>query len=190
MTIPLLSEKQKAYLISGGVVVLCLTAFSAVTSFFLVEIEAASRNLFEKKAEIAGLQNREQNFSDLEKKYKEIQPGLTDIDQSFLKRGDFLPFILALEKIAQKSGNRYENKLVNEFSKSKEGSGWATADFQITLEGDFFNLLKFLTYLENMPYAIKMTNLRIQEGGRAMVGVGQPEITTIIDLGVFVVEKQ
>ena len=116
------------------------------------------------------MRNREQNLSDLEKKYKEIQPGLTDIDQNFLKKGDFLPFILALEKIARNSGNRYENKLANESSKSDKKSGWETADFQITLEGDFFGLLKFLTYMENMPYATEMTNLRIQEGGRAAVG--------------------
>jgi hypothetical protein len=40
--------------------------------------------------------------------------------------------------------------------------------------------------MENMPYATEMTNLRIQEGGRAAVGAAEPEITTIIDLAAFI----
>lgn len=187
MLIPLLSEKQKVYLILGSVIIICLAAFFFATSFFLTKIQAASRDLSEKKAEIASLQKKEQSFSDSEGEYKEIQSGLADIDQTFLKKGDFLPFILTLEKIAQRSGNHYENKLISESSKDEAEPGWTTADFQITLKGNFPSLLKFLMYLENVPYAIKMSDLRVQESGRiTTVGGGREEITAIVGLKAFV----
>jgi hypothetical protein len=187
MTIPLLSEKQKVYLILGGVIIICLAASFFTASFFLLKIQAASRDLSEKKAEIANLQKKEQSFSESKREYKKIQPGLNDLDQSFLKGGDFLPFILILEKIARESGNNYENKLISESSKNEAEPGWTTADFQITLKGDFLSLLKFLTYLENAPYAIEISNLRVQESSQTrIVNEAQQEITTIIDLGVFI----
>lgn len=187
MIMALLPEKKRVYLILGGVVVVCLFTAFFVTYFFLMKIQAASLDLSETKAEITGLQNKEQSFSDSEREYKEIQPGLADIDQSFLKKGDFLPFILTLEKIAQKSGNYYENRLISESSKDETAPGWTTADFQITLKGDFPSLLKFLTYLDNMPYAIEMRDLRIQESGwKAATGEEQQGITTIVGLRAFV----
>ncbi len=187
MAIPLLSEKKKVYLILGGVIIICLAASFFITSFFLTKIQAASRDLSEKKAEITSLQKKEQSFSDSEKEYKEIQPGLADIDQGFLKKGDFLPFILTLEKIARRSGNNYGNKLIGESSKDEAGFGWTTADFQVTLKGGFPSLLKFLVYLENMPYAIEISDLRVQESAlTTTVGGEGQEITTIIGLKAFI----
>ncbi|OIP78072.1 MAG: hypothetical protein CO002_01800 [Candidatus Portnoybacteria bacterium CG_4_8_14_3_um_filter_44_10] len=187
MTMPLLSEKKRVYLILGGVIIVCLLASFFVTYFFLMKIQAASRDLSEKKAEIASLQKKKQSFSDSEREYQEIQPELVNVNQSFLKKGDFLPFILTLEKIAQRSGNNYENKLISESSKDEVAPGWTTADFQITLKGDFPSLLKFLMYLENAPYAIEMSDLRIQGGGwGATAGKEQQEITTVFGLRAFV----
>ncbi len=172
-------------MILGGVVIACLATLFFVISFFLTRVQSASHDLSRGKEEMVNWQKKKQKISDLEGEYKEIQSGFAKIDKNFLEKDDFLPFILTLEKIARESDNNYGNRLISESSKEDAKSGWPTAQFQITLKGDFSNLLKFLTYLENMPYIIEMTDLMIQRGGQGAVGTRPIEIITVIGLKAF-----
>lgn len=88
------------------------------------------------------------------------------IDENFLNPDQTLNFILLIEDIVQKTGLFHEIKIFT-LSTSKEANSEATnkniIPFQITLWGEFSNLINFFNYFENIPYYAEINSLQIKE---------------------------
>jgi len=115
--------------------------------------------LSEKKQNVELLYQDWRILEDSRKEYLKIQSELNSLP-AILPSGEALKFIMMVESIAQSTDNRQEVSAVSNAGAKKENS--APLDFQITVHGNFSNLIKFLAYLENAPYYNEINSLQIK----------------------------
>lgn len=186
-----MSEKRKIYAILGSAAILLLIAAIIAISFLLVKIKFVALELAQAEKFLEGLGNEQQDLIRLAREYQEIAPELNKINTIFLRKEKFLDLILILEEIAKRSGNQYDVKLLSEYAK-EEGSALPTAILQISLRGSFNSLVKFLFYLENMPYLNKVKTMQVQriEQGGAEQNLQPADVATKLDLKVYLAPEQ
>ena len=127
--------------------------------------------------------------------YFDIESQIPEINKYFLSPDKVIDFILAVEEIATLSSNYQEIKGVGSPAPSTGGSEEKDVlSFQISLWGNFPNLIKFLVQLENMEYFIDIYSLQIARAGEREWGgleekgivVSAGDVKSIINLGVYV----
>ena len=155
-----MNPKQKIYLTLSIILAICLVSGFLVIYPLINKIKSSSLAFIEKKETLEILEKEQIEFNLLKEQYKKIEPELTKINQSLLNSEKTLDFIVALENIAEKANNNYEIKVTQLQKEPKEKFSFLT--FQIYLWGSFPNLIKFLIYLENMPYWVETDQIQIR----------------------------
>lgn len=170
-----MTQKRKIYLTLTIITGLFLVMIFGVIYPLISKIKSTSFDLIQKKEILEDLEKNQQKISRLEKEYQLIKPELIKIEQNLLQQPEkTLDFIVALEGIAQKSNNQYEIKPIEQPKKESSSS----LDFQVSLWGNFPNLIRFLVYLENMPYLIEVTKIQIQRISQE--GIIKKELTGLL----------
>ncbi|KPJ56062.1 hypothetical protein AMJ49_05815 [Parcubacteria bacterium DG_74_2] len=134
--------------------------------FFIIysllnEIKKDSQDFVVQKNSIAELQTRKENFNKLKNFYKNYQKDLEKIDNLLVDSEKPIEFIEFLEESAENSSlsiNVSTSALLK-----PETEKWNFSNYQLSLEGSFPNVLKFLEKLETAPYLIEISNLNIQK---------------------------
>lgn len=85
------------------------------------------------------------------------------IESHFAKSSDVVPFLDTIEALGPKVGVKAETTSVDI---SKDNTALVV---QIKATGDFKNIYRFLTLLENSPYELEFTSVDIQKGGESGV---------------------
>ena len=149
---------------------LCLfTAAALVFAFFVIhplltQIRENSSNFVLQKNSFAELQEREANFKKLKNFYQTYEQDLKRIDALFINSSDpveFTAFMEFLENDAKDCGLSIE--ILSLPVKKAESDAWNFNNYQLSLEGSFSNVLKFLEKLENAPYLIEISNLNTKK---------------------------
>ena len=152
------NPKQKLYLLISGIsaAAILLIAFIIVPS--MLEIKNLNEGIALQRLEI-------------EKRYTQIQSGkritnLTkiknDIEQLssiFVKKGSELEFITTLEGIAQANG--LEQNINLQTTEQKVSGQIIATPIQISLTGEYLNILKYLSSIEKLDYYITINSLNL-----------------------------
>ncbi len=188
-----LTVEQRIYVVSGALL-LVIVLFVVLIIFPLIgQIRNDSLKIIEKRQAIDSFYQDWQNLKNSQKDYEEFQQGLAQFS-ALLPVSDAIKFITAIEDVARKTQNQ-ETIAVLEKAPGKQTEktpAQATLDFQISLGGNFPNLVKFLIYLENAPYYNDLNSLQVSRVSRAEFG-GTPgtlqlregEVKTTINLSVY-----
>ncbi|MFA5021459.1 MAG: type 4a pilus biogenesis protein PilO [Patescibacteria group bacterium] len=108
---------------------------------------------------------------DLEKKYlrgqllkktvndfEEIKPQKDKLNTVFIPQGNELKFISTLEDVASTNGVK-QNLELNTQSTTKTGD-LQVLPIKMTIQGNFYQIMKYLTGLEKLNYYLNITNLQ------------------------------
>ena len=139
-----------------------ISFFLSVTFFvfsclvFLFFYRAINNNNIELQSREGAWQNEEQRRSDvktLNHSVQTIEGDKTQLDTHFAPSSDIVPFLDTVEGLASKVGAKTEIDSVNI---SQDHTGLLVS---MKASGDFGNLYKFLTLLENSPYEIEFISM-------------------------------
>ena len=191
-----MNTQRKIYL-----TLVILAVVIIVLLFFLIrplvaKVKAVSDNFIEKNNSLASFEERGTDYlARLRGEYLDIESQIPEINKYFLFPNKVIDFILAIEEIATLSNNYQEIKEVGSPAPPTDGSKEEDIlSFQISLRGNFPNLIKFLARLENMEYFIDIHSLQItritereqpgleKEGIMVLVG----DVKSTINIGVYV----
>jgi Tfp pilus assembly protein PilO len=185
-----MDSKRKIYLTSIIFFILFCGEIFGLIPFLYARINSASADLTNKKQNLEDVQKKEQEAVAAEDEYQAIMPQLDEINSSLLDKGKVLDFIVTLEKIADKTGNHSEISVVSSAKAASKKKPDQTMEFQISLEGSFSDLVKFLSKVENMPYLNDVDSIQIKgyASGEDKNGTSQSDsnvIATTINIKVY-----
>ncbi|MBU1291984.1 hypothetical protein KKH07_00625 [Patescibacteria group bacterium] len=148
-----MNDSQKKLIGSLGIALVVLVLFIYfVISPLIGKIKESSQEYLVNREILAQLDQKEFLFNDLGKSYQEKQDQLLMIEGTFLKQEETVGFISDLEKIAKQTGNIFEIKTAQSYIPSDDEIGGTFLSLNISLWGDFNDLLEFLANLEDSPY--------------------------------------
>lgn len=190
MKLSALTTVQKISLVAVGFFVVLGLIIFLVTSPLIRQIKNDGLELSEKKQNIELLYQDWRILEASRKEYVKIENELNSLP-TILPAGEALKFIMLIESIAQGTNNRQEVSAINGSGEKKTNQ---PLDFQITLRGNFPNLVKFLAYLENAPYYNEIDSVQIKgltakdiqsmKEGEG-VGLGAGDITSTLKISVY-----
>lgn len=183
--------KKKTYLVLTGIIVLFLAVVFLAAPFLVGEIKAAASKLALQKEGFGRIQGEQKDVLKWKKEYQEIKPEVDKIINGFINKEGAIDFIMSLEKIAQETGNRYEIKVTEKTDLAAQSIDKKTPlqfiDFQISLWSGFPNLIRFMAYLDSLPYAKEIKNLQIQRisADDPIKGVKMGDVSSVINIRAY-----
>lgn len=126
------------------------------------EIKETSLEIKEQKTKLEELYKKGQLFNPTKKQYEEISSELPGLSNIFIAKNQELKLITALEKIAQEN-NLIQKINLEEIPQNEKDKKPDPQKMSLTikLNGDYPNLIKYLSALEALDYYININNLRI-----------------------------
>lgn len=175
-----LNPKQRIYLTAAGwLVALGLLAYFIILPL-LAQIKKDGLELAQKKQDMELFYQEQQNLEKAQKDYLAMQSEIGFLP-AIMPAGDALKFIFFIEQTAQRTSNQQAVSL----SEDKAGTAKNTVDFQISLRGNFPDLMRFLVYLENAPYYNEIKTLQAQRlSSKDDIEVTTGDINTILTVSV------
>lgn len=190
----ILSPGFRKILTTGSMIILVLLGCVFFIDWLLIgKIETMSEKYLENKKTIEKLSLRKSLTRKLEDDLKNNKASLSKLSDVFLNPDNTVDFIQDLEKIAEKTNNEFEITKAVEGSDPKDGMSHSNLDFQISLKGNFNNLINFLANLEDTPYPpyrlIEIENIVIHQTGGLREEESSGRIETVIDIKVYTYES-
>jgi len=182
----MLNSKKKTYftllVILAGVILL----FFAGGVLLADKIELSGQEIKNQETLLNRLKGQKKQINQIRKDYKESENGMKTMEELFLDSGKTVDFIIEAENISQKTLVELEIKTLNKDVISEDGP--SILNYQLTAEGKFNNVARFLAYLENMKYNVRIDNLKIKtiDSGKRNSSSSTGRIKAAIDLGVYV----
>lgn len=149
--------KQKIYLNSIIIVLFAFGLIYLADKPLLAEIQQLSQLVEQQQVIIKNPDFQvkyQKQINQLKSDYEEIQPKLSLLKQSLLNKDKAVELIKILEKAAQLNNLGLNIQILPE---EKDG-----LNFALFLTGNFPDLLRFLEYIENSQYTLKITSLQIK----------------------------
>lgn len=144
-----------------AIVTIVVAINAAVIYFFIIPTINGVKNLrndiLNIEIDSANKITQEKNISDLNNKIKKIQPQLDKVNSIFISQNREIEFINALENLAGKYG--VVQKLNIDFNNPAKGDTFSAVPVAIDTEGNFSNLINYLSALEAMPYYINIDSV-------------------------------
>src|SRR3989338_11045656 len=158
-----LTPKQKIYFNAGIFLAVLALIIILIIMPMISQIKNDGAELAQKKKTLEDFYKNYQALEAAQKNYQTAQNEIYALP-AFLPDNDALNFIMLMEKIAQATGNSQsvsaENN--NQIANPDAPTAKKSLNFQVSLNGNFPNLIKFLTYLENAPYYNDIKSIQIQ----------------------------
>lgn len=106
--------------------------------------------------------------------YQNQKKEMEKIKESFLDPKKTVDFIVEIERIAQKALVGLETKTTER--RIEKDEALPTFNYQIIVTGKFDNVMRFLEYLENIKYNIKINGLKITTAENSVEAVADLEV--------------
>lgn len=146
-----------------AVVVLLISILAAACVFWawssFYQIKEAARSFVLQKNRLAELEARKENLRIFIENREQYRAGLERIDKLFVNAKEPIAFIEFLEKEAALTELTIE--IIPFTAQAIEGEPWQSIHFQISVEGDFPRVARFLERLERNDYLLQLLNLNI-----------------------------
>jgi len=161
------SHKKKIFII-----ILLFFAVSFLIEFFIVlptlqDIKKINSDIQNERESLEIKFQQGQFIKSMLSEYKTIEPRKQELDQAFIKDGAELGFVTELEQIAQKynldpSFNKLDDKNIKENKKDP----FVNMPLSIKLDGDFNQLLLFLSGIESLPYYFNISQISMSAANK------------------------
>lgn len=181
------SPQQKIYLLIGGYLAALVLAWFFVVTPLISQIRTDGQELGQKKQEIDNFYQDWQNLEESKTIFRSVQKEMA-AQPAFLSAKEPIKFIQYVESVARQSGNYQE---IAALAPDKDTPAPQNQlDFQLTTQGGFSNLVKFMIYLENAPYYNEIVSLQIRRLSQKEVGISNRagsagDVTGNIRLAVY-----
>ncbi len=116
-------------------------------------------NIVTQKVDLEKEMAREKNINILSEKLDKIEPQMKKFEQIFINQNRELEFITTLEDIAL--SNKVLQKINLNLNAVKAEQTYKKIPLRLNIQGNFYNLLQYLTSLENLNYYINITSLEM-----------------------------
>ncbi len=137
---------------------LCAFVFSAIGYFFMYRtIVSQAQSSSKVITEINAENGRKQQESDLTKIYYDTITDRTRISSFFIHEDKVVDFIQKMEKIGTDSGTELD------LSSISSDGGYVKA--HVSDRGSWSNLMRALVLIENLPYSLTISNVRLDSSG-------------------------
>lgn len=123
-----------------------------IISFFSARIEKVGNSISEKKEIAFVLAKRSETVSRLKKDFAIVGNAEERINAALLSSDNIIPFVTAIETAAREEGISQSIRFGNPIPLSGATVSIARVDFDITLNGDFKALMRYLRRFETLPY--------------------------------------
>lgn len=151
--------------------ILSITLFISSCGVFLFVFREIDKNI--KKGEQLQIEWRKEDMrrdeiKSFDRSFKAIEGQSTELETHFAKSSDIVPFLNSLEGTATLAHVKAEVSSVDVLS-DKTGLG-----VSMNAHGNFSQIYKFLTLLENFPYELEILSVDLRKGG-APEALGQSD---------------
>jgi hypothetical protein len=154
------NKKNSTTIFIFSLIALALIIFGA---WPLIEgIKKDSEDLISAKNDIANFNVQSIEIENFKNNYENYKTNLEKIDQLFINPSDPVEFIKFLEKTASECEVSMQVSLPPSLSNSETELAPNFIVFQLSLKGDFSNILLFINKIESGSYLIESKDLTIQ----------------------------
>lgn len=158
---------SKKFLAAILIIIIINLSFLLVWIYLYLKINDRNNHILEIKKEIISIKENLNNIESLEKLLASISIEKDIINSVFLEKDNIVEFIEQLESLAEET-----NVLL-------ELTSGDTSKFNLTLYGEFKDIFRYITLLENMTYWISLESLDIKEQMKK-VGPWQADIEVLL----------
>jgi Tfp pilus assembly protein PilO len=153
--------KIKIYITSAvfALIFIILVVFFIIPLFGKIKVNAQELAVEKNKAIFAKDQAEELMAFKNNEDYKK---NLENINKTFVDPNNPVDFIKFLEKIALESSLKPKISLITSAVDKNKSAPWPSVNFQISIAGDFFDILNFSNKLETGPYPVKIQTLSLK----------------------------
>ncbi len=170
----IIEPKQKIYITLVILVITVIALLFFSISPLVSRVKALATELREKEGIVFSYKEKGGEYLEwLKSRYVSLESKILEINNSFIDSEKAIDFILNVEQIVFLTNNYQE---IKEISSLEEGS---VLSFQISLWGNFSNLIKFLAQLENMGYFVDTESLQITR-------IENRDLNSLTDRGIMV----
>jgi hypothetical protein len=150
-----MSDSTKKNLI---VSIILLLVSGAVFGYALFEVESQNQRLKEQMTAVATKQSQESSYLALRRTAEESKSDRELLSKYFFqKEGDSIDFLNLVESTAPQMSIKIQTEDLQQITDSETGSQQVEVSF--TFSGSYENVMKFLTFLENLPYVSSVQTL-------------------------------
>lgn len=172
--------KRKIYILLGIIAVVFSAIIFWTVPFLIGQIRQVSSDFISSQGDLIKVQKSQNDVEYQKKQYQAIKPEIEKNTDVFLEKSKAISFIIALEEIARQSGNQTEIQVMDQNSKE-------SIVFQVSLWGGFANLIKFMSYLDNLVYLNQVEVVKIQRINQdnAEKGIKAGEISSVLQIRAY-----
>ena len=148
-----MKNNSKKILLGNAIVFFLI---SVVVFFFIYkEIKKNTDEIRKVEADLATEISKRDEIKTLNSYILSIQNEKAELETHFVQSSDVVPFLNTLERLGQGVGTKVE---VNTISIAKDGTGLLVS---LKDTGNFEQIYKFITLLENAPYELEFVSVDI-----------------------------
>ncbi|MFH1866767.1 MAG: type 4a pilus biogenesis protein PilO [Patescibacteria group bacterium] len=152
-------HKITASLVTTLVIVIALVAFIIWPSF--TRIKELRGNIMDQRVELERIYLQGQSLKKTVEQYQEIKSTISLLNSVYIKEGKELALIESLEQLAEQQSIDQDIKLATIDPNKNQGK---LLPLQLTITGNFNDLITYLAGLESLSYYLNITTLRISAG--------------------------
>jgi len=187
--------QRKLFAIMGISLIALIFFIFLITIPLINKIEESSQEYLANQEILNKLDKREYLSKKLQKSYDETDSDLLIIEKALITKEERVGFIFTLETLAEQTGNIFEIKTASSFTPSKDKEGEPFLALQISIYGNFSNLITFLANLENNPYPpyrlIEIDNLTIRKLGITSLvnldsSLSEGDLETVLGVKIYI----
>lgn len=163
-----------------------VTFFASVS--LIDNLETDSDKVRDQRILLNRLDEQKSQIGRIRADYQDQKREMEKIEESFLNSKKTVDFVIEIERIAQMALVKLETKTMEKGV--KKGEALSTLNYQLIVTGKFGNVMRFLEYLENIKYNIKINGLKItadSDGGEESE-FSSGSVKAIVDLEVYISE--
>lgn len=170
-----LSALSQILIITGGLVVLIGLIFFFIVFPILEDIEGSAQQWVRDQKRLLAFGRSEQEVQKLTDEVARINEINPLIQKTLIKKDQTIAFIVALENIGKALKISYD---ISIGGITPLGRGVSTQSFQVSLNGPYISIARFIEAVESMPQYTQVNSVGISRRGS--------EVSASINLSAFV----
>ncbi|MCF7865753.1 MAG: type 4a pilus biogenesis protein PilO [Candidatus Pacebacteria bacterium] len=172
-----MKNKTNTSLILISIITLCVVGCFYYVVTYVSSLSQKSADL---KGEIESKQIKINHIQNVNKSAEKTSGDAVKIMEHFIKPDGSIDFISSVESAAADFSLKYNtNSIENVEYEELSSQGKQILKISMSLSGGWKNILKFLTYIESLPYAVRVDKVEMSSG----VAVENTETSTVDSSG-------
>lgn len=158
--------QNKTYIIAVGCLAILIALLAFLTYGIYSAIVSGAKQIASDKKEVVAMELQNNIIGDFKARHQEYQPNLQRVAELFVDGENPISFITFLEDISANANTQVQISIMTGV-KSENQNTRPPIVFQINVEGDYENIVKFTEKLENGPYLVKVANATVKKVERS-----------------------